>query len=96
MPPAAGPGELHERARLRIPMLRFLATAGRKWLRFAEILGNIQFTSLLSLLYWTIFMIRAVRYTVVSDRLALRDARRARWIQRIPGADWLDSMRKQG
>ena len=77
-------------------MLRLIATAGRKWLRFAEILGNIQFTIFLSLLYWTIFMIWAIPYKVFNDRLALRGPQRARWIQRVPGVNWLDSMGKQG
>ena len=77
-------------------MLRFLSAAGRRWLRFAEILGNIQITVLLSLIYWTIFMLSAVPYKVFNDRLSLRAARCVRWIQRVPGADWLDSMRKQG
>lgn len=77
-------------------MLGLLAIAGSKWLRFAEILGNIQFTILLSLFYWTMFMFWAVPYKVFNDRLALRDASRARWIQRVPGTNRMDSMRKQG
>lgn len=77
-------------------MLRLLAAGGRKWLRFAETLGNIQFSVFLSLMYWTIFMIWAIPYKLFNDSLASRYARRARWIQRAPGADWLESMRKQG
>ena len=81
---------------LEYPMLRFLATAGRGWLRFAEILGNIQITILLSLLYWTMFMILAIPYKVFTDRLVLRNSGRVQWINRIQGTDRLDSMRKQG
>ena len=77
-------------------MVRILASAWRKWLRFAEILGNIQITIFLSLFYLVVIPFWAIPYKSFSDRLALRDARRARWIQRTPGTDWLDSMRKQG
>jgi hypothetical protein len=73
-----------------------ISKAWRRWLRFAEILGNIQFTILLSVMYFAVFTWWAIPYKVFSDRLALRDSRRARWTQRVPGADWLDSMRKQG
>ena len=59
-------------------------------------LGNIQITILLSLLYWTMFMILAIPYKVFTDRLVLRNSGRVRWINRIPGTDRLDSMRKQG
>ena len=76
--------------------MNVISRAWRRWLRFAEVLGNIQITILLSLLYWIMLPVWAIPYKVFSDRLALRDARRARWIQRVPGTDWLDSMRKQG
>ena len=77
-------------------MVRFLLTARRQWLRFAELLGNIQITIILSILYWTLLLALALPYKVFNDRLALRNAGRARWIERIPGIDWLGSMRKQG
>jgi len=48
-------------------MLRCLATAARKWLRFAEILGNIQFTIFLSLLYRRILLNWAIPYKVFTD-----------------------------
>lgn len=92
----AGPGEPHEPQRLAVPVLRFLAPAWRKWLCFAQILGNIQFTILLSVMYFTMFTLWAIPYKIFSDRLALRNPQRARWIRREPGTNWLDSMRKQG
>jgi TRAP-type C4-dicarboxylate transport system permease small subunit len=76
--------------------MSFLTKAGRRWLRFAEILGNIQITIFLSLFYWTMFTLWAIPYKVLNDRLALRGPQRARWIQRVPGVNWLDSMGKQG
>ena len=77
-------------------MLRFLAPIGRKWLSFAAILGNIQITILLSLMYWLLLPFWALPYRLCSDRLALRNPARVRWIRRIPGADRLNAMRKQG
>ena len=74
----------------------FLAKAWRRWLKFTEFLGNIQITIVLSLIYWTLLLVWAFPYKVFNDRLALRNPARARWIHRIPGASWLDSMRKQG
>jgi hypothetical protein len=59
-------------------------------------LGNIQITIFLSLIYWVLLSFWALPYKVLSDHLALRDPGRARWIERIPGSDRLDSMRKQG
>ena len=77
-------------------MLRFMAAAGRRWLRFSQILGNIQMSILLSLMYWTFLLIVALPYKFFNDRLALRSSGKARWIERTPGTDRLDSLRKQG
>lgn len=77
-------------------MLRFLVTAWRRWVKFAEFLGNIHITIFLSLLYWILLPFWALPYKVFNDPLALRNPSRARWINRIPGTDRLDSMRKQG
>ena len=77
-------------------MLTFLAPVGRKWIRFATILGNIQITVLLSLMYWILLPIWAIPYRLLSDRLALRKPADVHWIRRTPGSDRLDSMRKQG
>ena len=77
-------------------MLRFLTTAWRRWLRFAEVLGNIQLTVILSLLYWILLPFWAFPYKMFNDRLALRNPGKVHWIRRIPGTDWLSDMKKQG
>ena len=77
-------------------MLRFLAPVGRIWLRFAAILGDIQITILLSLIYWLLLPFWALPYRLFSDRLALRNPAGVGWIRRTPGADRLNAMRKQG
>lgn len=77
-------------------MLRVLSKAWRRWLKAAEILGNIQMVILLSLIYWTLLFPLAVPFRLFADPLALRDPRRARWITRHQVTDILQSMRKQG
>ena len=77
-------------------MLRFLAKAWRRWLRFAEIIGNIQMTILLSVIYWTAVLMVAVPFKVLADPLALRSSVSARWVLRTPASNLLDSMHKQG
>ena len=76
--------------------MNMIKKAWQRWLRVAEFLGNVQLTIFLTLMYWIMFPFWALPYRLFSDRLALRDQSRSRWIKRTPGADWLDSMRKQG
>ena len=77
-------------------MFGFLRNPWQKWLKFAAVLGNIQITIILSLIYWTVLLPWALPYRVFSDRLALRNPQKVYWIKRAPGTDWLKSMRKQG
>ena len=77
-------------------MLRFLATAWRRWLKIAELIGNLQLTIVLLLIYWTLFLVSALPYKILTDRLALRNPGRVHWIHRIPGTDRLAEMKKQG
>ena len=77
-------------------MLRILAKGWRGWLKFAHILGNIQISIFLTLVYWILFPLWAIPYRLFSDRLALRNPDRARWMSRVPDPDRMESMRKQG
>lgn len=77
-------------------MLRILSKAWRRWLKVAEIVGNIQMIILLSLIYWTLLLPLAVPFRLFADPLVLRDPRRARWITRHQVTDILQSMKKQG
>ena len=76
--------------------LGILRQAWRRWLKFAELLGNIQMMVLLSLVYWFMFTLVAVPFRLLSDPLALRHPSRARWVSRAPISHVLDSMRRQG
>lgn len=67
----------------------------RRWLRFAEILGNIQMVVFLTLVYWILGTLTAIPFKLFADPLALRDPRAARWHHRDPVPDILESMRKQ-
>ena len=77
-------------------MLRVLAKVGNGWLKFAEIMGNIQMIILLSLIYWTMVFFLALPFRFLADPLALRRPGRSRWISRDPISNVMDSMRRQG
>lgn len=72
-----------------------LRKAWRGWLRVAEILGDVQMTIIISLVYWTLVMITAVFLKLLSDPLALRLSHRNLWVRRNDEADILESMRRQ-
>lgn len=77
-------------------MFGFLDKVWRGWLKFAEILGNIQMTILLSLIYWTLLLMLAIPFKLISDPLSIKRVRCSRWISRVPASDVLESMRRQG
>ena len=77
-------------------MLAYLRKTGRGWLKFAEIVGNIQMIVLLSLIYWVLFPIVAIPFKLLADPLSLRHHGQVRWIVRSPVSQILESMRKQG
>ena len=85
-------GTEHVQGRQR---LRILRVAWRGWLRFAEILGTIQMTMLLSLIYWVMLPIIAVPFKLFADPLTLRSQARAGWVERHSGSQTLDEMEKQ-
>ena len=73
-----------------------LARAWRLWIKFAEVLGNVQMIILLSVIYWTFVAVIAITFKLLSDPLALRRSSGPRWVTRRSPADFLESMRKQG
>ena len=75
--------------------LRIARVAWRRWLRFAEILGTIQMTVILSLIYWVMLPIIAVPFKLFADPLTLRSKARAGWVERHSGSQTLDEMKKQ-
>ena len=79
-------------ARQRLTLLK---TAWRGWLRFAEVLGTIQMTVILSLTYWIMLPIIAVPFKLLADPLAMRKPGQARWIKRDSGSPTLDEMKQQ-
>ncbi len=75
--------------------LRILTVAWRGWLRFAEILGTIQMTVVLSFMYWVMLPIIAVPFKLFADPLTLRSQAGAGWVERHSGSQTLDEMEKQ-
>ena len=73
-----------------------LGKVWKRWLKFAEIIGNIQMIVFLTLMYWTMVLLIAVPFKVFSDPLSLRKFGHARWKTREPISDVLESMRRQG
>ena len=76
--------------------MKFLGIVWKRWLKFAEILGNVQMIFLLSLIYWTFVLFLALPFKLLADPLALRRLARPRWILRQPIPSILESMRRQG
>ena len=77
-------------------MLQILKTAWRRWLRFAELLGNVQMTIFLTVIYWTLFMLIAIPFKLLADPLQKRGPGQGRWVHRHPVSDILEAMKKQG
>jgi hypothetical protein len=77
-------------------MARIFLTIWRRWLKIAEILGNIQLVILLTLVYWTMFILVAVPAKFFSDPLSLRNAGRSRWTHRKSIPDVWENLHKQG
>ena len=75
--------------------MRIVKFAWRRWLRFAEILGTIQMTVILSLIYWVMLPIIAVPFKLFADPLTLKSQARAGWVERHSGSQTLDEMKKQ-
>jgi len=81
--------------------MRLLRKLGRGWLKFAEILGNIQMVLVLSIVYWVMVLILALPLKLLRDPLTLKSPRTGGWVKRTPAtgeleSGILESMRKQG
>lgn len=77
-------------------MMRYLKGAKRRWLKFAEIMGNIQITILLTLIFGSLLLILAVPFRLLGSRIVRRNSKTVQWISREPISHPLDSMSKQG
>lgn len=77
-------------------MLTTLQNFWSKWLRFAEIFGNIQMTILLTLVYWTILAVIAIPFRLLSNPLSIKASKPFSWTKREPNTDVLSSMKRQG
>ena len=74
-----------------------LGRVWRRWIKVTTIIGNIQMTILLTLVYWTIVTLTAIPFRFLADPLSLRrSSRNCGWRKREPIADMRKSMRKQG
>lgn len=76
--------------------MRLLRKLGRGWLKFAEVLGNVQMVLILSVVYWVMVLILALPLKLITDPLGLKGPHRGGWVKRGPSKDILESMRKQG
>ena len=76
-------------------MLRIAAGTRHMWLKFAEIIGNVQLFILLSLVYWALLPLIAVPFKLLADPLALKRFPSGLWVSRLPSPQTLESMRKQ-
>ena len=65
------------------------------WIRFAEIIGTIQMTILLSIVYWILMPFVAIPFRFLSDPLALKAPNRSHWVKREPISDMFEAMKNQ-
>ena len=68
----------------------------KAWIKIAEIIGNIQMSVILTLLYWTMLLVIALPFKIISDPLSLKKGKSATWITRDDRINDLESMRRQG
>jgi hypothetical protein len=73
-----------------------LGALWRRWLKLAEIFGNVQMIVILSLLYWTLFLFIALPFKILAKPLTPRRREDVRWIIRDPESNPARSMRDQG
>ena len=76
--------------------MKVLRWIWRRWLRFAEIFGNVQMIIILSLIYWIMIPFLAIPMKLLSDPLQLRVRRQASWTEHPANVDILGSMKRQG
>lgn len=77
-------------------MLKPLKRGWSRWLRFAELVGNVQMIILLTIIYWTLLALVAIPFKFLADPLAIRRPSAARWRARRPASNVFESMRRQG
>lgn len=68
----------------------------KAWIKTAEIMGNIQMVVILTVIYWTMLLVIALPFKLLSDPLSLKKGRATTWIIRNNRINDLESMRKQG
>ena len=67
-----------------------------RWLQIAEVIGNIQLTILLTIIYWVLVPLIAVPFKFLADPLSVRKSAKPQWIHREPILDVLEQLKKQG
>ena len=76
--------------------MRTLKPLWGRWLRLAETVGNFQMLLLLSLIYWTLLLIIAIPFKILSDPLKTRKSAQPQWTVREPIKEAMQYMRRQG
>lgn len=77
-------------------MWSYVKRAWKAWLRFAHVFGTVQMVIVLSVVYWVLLIWVALPSRLISDPLALRNPRQAKWLERQPVSNVLDAMKMQG
>ena len=77
-------------------MRKLLTRIWTRWIRIAELLGTLQILVVLSIVYWTLFMIVAIPFKILCDPLSIKSNRRIQWETRQYEPEILTSMRLQG
>ena len=75
--------------------MRPIKQAWARWIRVAEVIGNIQFTIILSLIYFSVFVLTALPFKLLADPLMRRNRAHTTWHLRHPRVPTLEEMREQ-
>ena len=76
-------------------MRGMLRAVGRRWLRFAHVVGTIQMIVVLSVIYWVVVPLIAIPFKLLADPFGHRRSRSVGWTLHPQTEDIAAAMRRQ-
>ncbi len=67
----------------------------KKWIRIAEIIGTVQMTLILTIVYFSFVGIMYLPFKLLSDPLRMKSIYKTNWRERTKVPDVLESMKNQ-
>lgn len=76
--------------------MRVIKLIWRIWIKFSEVIGNLNLWIVTNLLFFTVVAIMSIPYRIFADPLRLKWARTYTWRERTRDFHTLEAMKKQG